>query len=310
MSGKPKPDETPKSRIKTATEWAALILTLGGVMAGLVAAVRWTVKQDLDTLNVAIAGLKTDTSRIEGELQATNKKIDDLLSRCLERAFSTPTSAGASKGKGSAGNVDAVNSIIKTALDLDVRLSRPTVNAVGRRMIALSASPQPPAPRAWMAVVSMLDYVSVTNTPPSISWTKAPNILPSGNPAPFGVTEMANVQIYASAESVPVAENLPVNTLIGQERDVIEMLGRAGLSRYPAAIMYIGKPGSSKIVLDGLHLAHTVLKNFHVIYGGGPTIVEDVYFLNCTFELRRTNETAQFAEKALTEFPILFHLEV
>jgi hypothetical protein len=70
----------------------------------------------------------------------------------------------------------------------------------------------------------------------------------------------------------------------------------------PNGVQYLFLDGGA-IVLDGSQFKHIVLRNVHVVYRGGPAILEDVYFLNCTFEIVQENNGQLFASTVLASSP-------
>ncbi len=57
--------------------------------------------------------------------------------------------------------------------------------------------------------------------------------------------------------------------------------------------------------LDGLRLRNVIFLNSKMIYAGGPAEMENVYFVNCTFDVRRSPKgrelfAALFASAATT----------
>ena len=71
--------------------------------------------------------------------------------------------------------------------------------------------------------------------------------------------------------------------------------------------MIVGKDGST-VVLDELHARNVVFKHIRIIYGGGPTVLENVVFVNCTFDLIRSARTLQLTDVLLKEPVISFGL--
>jgi hypothetical protein len=43
------------------------------------------------------------------------------------------------------------------------------------------------------------------------------------------------------------------------------------------------------MTLDNTEFRHVIFSNVHVAWQGGPVIMRDVYFVNCTFDLLRDN---------------------
>jgi hypothetical protein len=66
-----------------------------------------------------------------------------------------------------------------------------------------------------------------------------------------------------------------------------------------AAILLVG--GGQ--VLDGLQLKNVVFTGVHVVYKGGPLRMENVYFVNCRFDVEPESNGQQFAKSVLQSFP-------
>ncbi len=62
----------------------------------------------------------------------------------------------------------------------------------------------------------------------------------------------------------------------------------------------------NKFRLDGYWLKHVVIRNATLQYRGGPVILEDVYFVNCKFEIARTLPSQLLAESVLENTSISF----
>lgn len=67
----------------------------------------------------------------------------------------------------------------------------------------------------------------------------------------------------------------------------------------PSYMMLIGV----SLLLDGSHLKNIIIKDARVVYHGGPLRLENVYFLNCTFDLQREPSTLNFAKAVLEAGP-------
>jgi hypothetical protein len=56
-------------------------------------------------------------------------------------------------------------------------------------------------------------------------------------------------------------------------------------------------------VLDGFYLDNVAFENAHIIYHGGPVILQNVRFVNCTFDVRRSLQSERLLEAA-TKQPV------
>jgi hypothetical protein len=108
---------------------------------------------------------------------------------------------------------------------------------------------------------------------------------------------MNNVRGFASAKRVPLefaSRVLPLRT----EKDWLDLIRTNGYETWPESIMMVGGDGSN-IVLDRLHLRNVILRHMHVIYGGGIAKLENVSFVDCTFEFVPTEKTIQLSDLIL-----------
>jgi hypothetical protein len=53
------------------------------------------------------------------------------------------------------------------------------------------------------------------------------------------------------------------------------------------------------IVLDGAYMKNVIIRNARLIYNGGVTKLENVYFVNCTFDLGKNKPTLDFSQAIL-----------
>jgi hypothetical protein len=138
----------------------------------------------------------------------------------------------------------------------------------------------------------MLDYSSAVTPLPSRWIGPAPEV--PGYKGLFGLTEMTNVRVFGSQKRVPldVASRF---TTFSAEEEIVELLRSRGYSTWPEFEMIVGGDGSN-IVLDKMHLRNVVLKHMHVVYGGDVTVLENVTFIDCTFDFVRTERAIELGD--------------
>ena len=81
-------------------------------------------------------------------------------------------------------------------------------------------------------------------------------------------------------------------------------LGHKGPFRYLKDSLISGpnaiRTGTEKgFVLDGFYLENVVFENANIIYNGGPVILQNVRFVNCTFDVRRSSQSEKLFEAAI-----------
>jgi hypothetical protein len=63
----------------------------------------------------------------------------------------------------------------------------------------------------------------------------------------------------------------------------------------------IGMGTEKGFVLDGFYLENDVFENAIIIYKGGPVVLQNVRFVNCTFDVRKSPQSEKFLEAATKE---------
>jgi hypothetical protein len=57
-------------------------------------------------------------------------------------------------------------------------------------------------------------------------------------------------------------------------------------------------------MLDGMQLRNVIYKNVHVVYHGSPLIMENVYFIDCTFDVSSGQNGSLLADTLLSSTPV------
>jgi hypothetical protein len=78
-----------------------------------------------------------------------------------------------------------------------------------------------------------------------------------------------------------------------------------GITKWPEFSMVVGSDDST-VVLDNLYVRNVVFKHIRIIYGGGRTVLENVTFVDCTFDLVKTKRTIEFSDLLLDKQAISF----
>ncbi|MGA7767982.1 MAG: hypothetical protein WCA27_17375 [Candidatus Sulfotelmatobacter sp.] len=74
-----------------------------------------------------------------------------------------------------------------------------------------------------------------------------------------------------------------------------------------AHLLVSGAAESSEVMIDGYHLKNVIFNHLKIRYAGGPLIMENVYFVNCTFvDLQPTHSGELFANAVLEQVPVNF----
>jgi hypothetical protein len=156
---------------------------------------------------------------------------------------------------------------------------------------------------AWRATLQLSAYRSFLNSRhgPNTSMavpTKPPGVdmwvefderrLPGTKEAFFGVRYLPNEPIVSGSESAMFVR-------IGNENKVV---------RAPRSWVVEGQ--GVEIRLDGYHVRNSIIQDAHIVYDGGPLILESVSFVNCVFTFKNTPTGQQLATNIVTQLPLNF----
>jgi hypothetical protein len=186
--------------------------------------------------------------------------------------------------------------ILKLVGNAGVTIPQPLVSAAYKSLVEPEHLTNPAiSEMAQKVASSMLDYSSAVTLVPT-EWVRSAVRLP-GFSGLYGFTEMNNVRGFASATRVPLEFASRVLPLT-MEKDAVDFIRAKGYETWPEFTMMVGGDGSN-IVLDRLHLRNVILRHMHVVYGGGIAKLENVIFVDCTFEFVPTEKTIQLSDLIL-----------
>lgn len=168
------------------------------------------------------------------------------------------------------------------------------IKQTGARIIEKSRSD----PEAWDAALAFLDYRSFLA---SISFTlPAGEIRQISDPVvthyDFG-NNMLNFGKGATLATIGLIESAD----LPQIHQIFSPDENAGAKRGPIFLLLTG----ADLVLDNLYLKKLIIVNSHIIYRGGPITLENVSFINCTFEIDRRPAGQSFAGAVLESSPAM-----
>jgi hypothetical protein len=160
---------------------------------------------------------------------------------------------------------------IDSARENSIQLPAALIEKVGQRFVEASKS----NPAAWEAAIKLVEYKSFLNTSASLPVSgpilEGPDQIDVTYFAPVGLN-MKNSMYTSTASSPP---NIPELHEIGRpDKNLALKMG-------PKYLIFNG--GTFKA--DGFVFKHLILENMHISYNGGPLVLQDVIFINCTFEM-------------------------
>lgn len=204
----------------------------------------------------------------------------DLAGMKLKQLSSIPPSPqGAAQAK----------AILKTAEDGKAKIDASIIGDVGKKFVDAGIS----SLDSWSAALAFLDYRSYLNadfTPPLVD--------PLANNHP--VTQ------YAWPKDPQLS--IPVSYHFGKvPRDkaaVFEPLGQHLNTSPDGDAFLLMENGGAKI--DGQDIKNVVFRNMVVEYLGGPLRMQNVYFVNCTFDFIQTPNSRDLGTALLAASPTKF----
>jgi len=165
-----------------------------------------------------------------------------------------------------------------------VALPTPVVEQAGKSFT--DAAPNNPG--AWNVALDFVSYRSALNLPPQRRWmvlSKSPNPTPEeikGKPG--------DATAYVTDEAIPCTPGATQAHLTGQPPDMCA-----------AYLRFVG----GSVVMDGGYYVNTIFENMRITYRGGPLRLENVTFVNCTFDFPQpTPETRRVALAVLESTPV------
>ncbi len=273
----------------TLAQWAVVCTALSLSLAG-----RFSDHASQDF------ALRVD-KRIDDRLGPTASSIGSLTERIaklegkmemlrLKSAASDPTSRSNIKEA-----TEALASAKQNKLPLDPGLFKET----GSKFISAAAK----QPEAWRAVQQYLAYRSFLNTDLKLESAKL-EVTTKTSTYRETVTVLPDPQ---HPELHPVFQLLYVGGHAAPEESArLERLDspqpvESGLK------FFLIDGGHDTIVLDGEYMKNVIIRNADVKYDGGPVVLENVYFLNCTFvSFRLTPNSSRLSEALLASAPTAF----
>lgn len=217
-------------------------------------------------------------SKMEANASAAVEGMEELR---LSNASQTPAAPE---------SIQEVQQVLASARTKQVKLDADSIARAGSRFVDASTSNR----EAWSVVLQFADYRSSQINPglvPSLRSLRQSSLV-SDAVFPNGFTVKAFG--YATSETsalIGLLDQAPIATRV--QWIVADPRGTQGQGQ--------------GYVLDGKHMRNTVIVNSNVGYDGGPTDLENIYFINCKFSLSDRNQAVRsFANAVIAGTPVTF----
>lgn len=267
-------------------QWCARWLPIIGGFIVIAAAIFGSIKY---IVNSEVSGMANDITTIKNTLQPLPEAIHSLDIRItkLETRWDDLRLETLSQKPVSKETVGAVRQVLDEARSASLALPAESIRSTGIKFVDASQK----SPDAWDAVTALLEYrsyLSLLNVPMNTSLNRleatnyqipAKNILSVPKPSELRIpSESPNIPEMRALDAPSENQNVKVG---------------------PAFLVIDG----GSLLLDGVYWRRIVFRNTHIVYRGGPVQMQDVYFLNCSFEVRRDASGQQFAITLLATDP-------
>lgn len=191
--------------------------------------------------------------------------------------------------------------VIESARNARLRIDPALVQRTGDRFV--NAAEQ--TPDAWNTALAFMNYRSTLNA----------NLVPklgNPNPAEGGYTAKFMIRTPSGETGEETATTYNVHrygTAPPQSSARMELLNQpeSKSSGNQFLVFQSYRPDNS-LVLDNMYMRNVIIQNSSVTYLGGPTHLDHVYFVNCTFDVAVINNGREFANTMLASAPIDFQV--
>jgi hypothetical protein len=192
-------------------------------------------------------------------------------------------------------NAKRASDILNAAKKEGTRLDPETITVAGKEFISAGVSSSDS--HVWNTALAFLDYRSFLNSALAPATDKfAPRDKePLNWKLEFDTTHLkvGDTGKLTTGKKVP-AERAAVLELIDSHHNVGEKFGFEFI---------LIADVSAGFKLDGMKLKNIIFKDSKIIYEGGPVQMENVYFVNCTFEVSKKPNGKNFASTVLASAP-------
>lgn len=216
--------------------------------------------------------------KTEKTLETIDKRLTSIEGSLVNIQLKQLSATGPQASK------DAEN-ILRLARSNNVKLDSEAITNAGTRFVEASNA----RPDAWATVQEFLSYRSYLN---SVTVPLGPQVR---------VTDAdARSHYLINKDNIPTVEQM---STVGasQAPDAAQLRNISGSDLNSASgigpsLIVLKAP---TVILDNLYAKKVVFENAHIIYRGGPVTLDDVYFLNCTFEIENHAKGQEMAKKIL-----------
>jgi hypothetical protein len=145
-------------------------------------------------------------------------------------------------------------------------------------------------PDAWSTALAFVNYRSFLNKPPIGSWVATSS---------FDAIYTRALVVGGKRSGITPVEMVPI-----EQAAVLRQIGtfpNNPKEKYGNKFVVLH---DGDVLLDNMELRHVIIVNARVVHTQGEVIMQDVYFVNCTFDLPHQPNMLNFASATLDKVAI------
>lgn len=232
--------------------------------------------------------LKASVNQMGGQLKTLSENVNALLGKSLKQAASLTLPQLKRQ-------LPLVDQILNAAKRNGVPAGLDVIRDLHDKLVPLVSTNDA---EAWRAIVSLASYRSVFNQNPLAGMPLLPIVV------------KRNAYSRYDLGPPPQGEELPAMSAVGGivSKNAGAIFGPIGTDLNPAnnaANPYVVFEGGG-LDLNGKHVKNAVFIRVHVVYNGGPLILENALFVNCQFSIQQTRHGEEFASKSIMSEAMTF----
>jgi hypothetical protein len=222
-----------------------------------------------------LSAIQSSVERMQHDLDLIMQKELKIVSMLPPRQFQA--------------NLDLVGADVRVAADRKLKIDRKIISDLEAQL----RSAPPEAKNYWSTISAFLQMATDSNVqlnPVSFSELPTSTRAPTHQAAPQmrEAPGFPQGKIQRGWRTTMKCSGPPIYTLMGDlvpikagaEYLQIGMNQPADVSIGPSLLMV---EGAGDVYIDGYKVRNVIFQNVHIIYGGGPLILKNVSFVNCTF---------------------------
>jgi hypothetical protein len=261
--------------------------------------ITWYIPKELAQLRESV---KSDTASQVGSLNekvaaltAQINNFNSLIPELLKQRLSLTK-------RGLSDNLQSIGKLAEIARLKGVRSDPREIGQIGERVISIAESNPTVSNVAWKAALDVLNYHSY------VSSSQVPDV-PDAKPFPGESGRwQISVPVTNPGQSRQVSLAVSGGLVAADHAAVVQRLGdrrNEGQKFGPRLLTIAVEPGV-EIHLDGFLFRNAIIRNARIVYGGGPVVIERVYFASCTFDFPKDDLGIRLGKTLLTSMPANF----